>query len=108
MKFNFSRFLTLMLLGLVMGSAFAQEQRSKQKTPATEGAATAQSQALVNINTASLEQLTSLPRVGPAIAQRIIDFREEHGGFKAPVELMNVKGIGPKTYEKLSALIRVK
>jgi competence protein ComEA len=47
----------------------------------------------VNINTASVEQLTTLPGVGPALAARIVEHRQKAGSFKAPAELMNVKGI---------------
>lgn len=62
---------------------------------------------LVNINTAGVDQLVKLPRVGEKIAQRIIDFRKKHGKFKKPADLMKVKGIGEKTFEKLKKLITV-
>lgn len=52
----------------------------------------------VNINTASSEQLELLPRVGPAVAGRIIEFREQNGPFKKPEDLMLVRGIGEKTF----------
>jgi competence protein ComEA len=50
----------------------------------------------VRINHATAEQLQSLPRVGPAIAQRIIDYRRLHGPFRRPEDLLRVRGIGPK------------
>ena len=53
----------------------------------------------VNINTASVEQLMQLDRVGANYAQRIVDYREINGPFKAPEDIMNVKGIGKKTWE---------
>lgn len=53
----------------------------------------------VNINTASVEQLTLLPRVGSVVAQRIVDFREKHGRFKSLEDLMLVQGVGEKTFE---------
>lgn len=53
----------------------------------------------VNINTASVEQLMQLDRVGANYAQRIVDYRENNGPFKAPEDIMNVKGIGKKTWE---------
>ena len=62
---------------------------------------------VVNINTAGVEQLTMLPRVGEKAAQRIIDYRTEHGGFKKATDLMQVKGFGAKTYEGLSSYIVV-
>ncbi len=62
----------------------------------------------ININTASLDELTQLPRIGPAIARRIISYRTENGHFATPEEITEVKGVGPKTYQKLQALITVK
>lgn len=62
-------------------------------------------QALVSINSASVNELSSLPGIGLKIAQRIIDYRETHGFFQALEDLKNVKGIGDKVYEKLSAFI---
>lgn len=53
----------------------------------------------VNINTAPVEQLSELDRVGAKYAQRIVEFREKYGPFKAPEDIMNVKGIGQKTWE---------
>ena len=53
----------------------------------------------ININTASLEELKSLPGIGDVIAQGIIDYREKHGGFKQLEELKNVTRIGDKIYE---------
>lgn len=61
----------------------------------------------VNLNTSSASQLDTLPGIGPAYAGRIIDYREINGGFKNISEIQNVKGIGPKTFEKLKDLITV-
>jgi competence protein ComEA len=63
---------------------------------------------LVNINTATLAELDTLPRIGPAIAQRIIDYREANGPFTTIEQIMNIKGIGPATFDKLKDLITVK
>jgi competence protein ComEA len=55
----------------------------------------------VNLNEASIEQLATLPKVGPKMAQRIVDYRTAHKGFKTIEELRNVKGIGPKVLDGL-------
>ena len=62
---------------------------------------------VVNINTADAAQLALLPRVGEKAAARIIEYRTEHGPFKKASELMQVKGIGAKTFENLSPYIVV-
>lgn len=62
---------------------------------------------LININTASLEELDSLPGIGPTIAQRIINYREENGPFNTIEDIMNVSGVGPSTFEEIQDLITV-
>ena len=69
--------------------------------------ATATGSQKVNINTASVTELDTLPGIGPAIAQRIIDYRTAHGLFNKIEDLMNVKGIGPAIFDKLKDLIIV-
>ena len=61
----------------------------------------------VNINTASREALTRLPRIGPRIAERIIAYRRAQGPFRTKLALTNVKGIGPATLAKIRPLITV-
>ena len=60
---------------------------------------------LLNINSATAAQLQSLPGIGPALSKRIIKSREEEGPFSSASELSRVRGIGPKTVEKLKALV---
>jgi competence protein ComEA len=59
----------------------------------------------VNVNTATVQELQLLPRVGPALAQRILEFREKNGPFKSPEELMRVKGIGEKSFALLKPYV---
>lgn len=61
----------------------------------------------ININTATLSQLQELPRIGPKVAQRILDFRQQHGRFQRVEDLMKVEGIGEKTFQNLKPLITV-
>ncbi len=63
--------------------------------------------ALVNINTADLSQLDTLPGIGPALAQRIIDYRDLNGSFTAIEDIKNVSGIGDKKFDALKDLITV-
>lgn len=62
---------------------------------------------VVNINTADAAQLALLPGVGAKAAQRIIDYRKEHGEFQKPTDLMQVKGFGDKSFERISPYIAV-
>lgn len=59
----------------------------------------------VNINTAGVEELDGLPGIGPVLAQRIVDWREENGAFSAPEDLLQVEGIGRATLENLENCI---
>jgi len=62
---------------------------------------------VVNINTADGAQLSMLPRVGAKAAQRIVDYRNQHGPFHKTTDLMQVKGFGQKSFDKLSPYITV-
>jgi len=53
----------------------------------------------VNINEATVDELTQLKNIGPAYAERIVQYREENGPFEKPEDITRVKGIGPKTWE---------
>jgi competence protein ComEA len=64
-------------------------------------------QRLVNLNTASVTELMQLPRIGQKTAERIVAFRKQHGGFLRPEEVMNVKGIGEKSYAKLKPFLAI-
>lgn len=61
----------------------------------------------ININTASMEELKKLPRIGDALAKRIIEYRNKNGPFKRIEDLKNVSGIGDKMFENIKDLISV-
>ncbi len=89
-------FVALFILSLT-SAAFANEAAAPVASPS----------GVVNINTAEVAQLSNLPRVGQKAAQRIVDYRRDHGAFKKTSDLMQVKGFGAKSFEKLSAYITV-
>jgi len=80
----------LLCLGLALSPATVLAQQGKPQ--GTEK---------VNLNTATSEQLQTLPGIGPAIAKAIIDYRGKAGKFAKPEELINVKGIGDKKFQKI-------
>lgn len=85
--------------------AHVQEAKEQKETKAESAAKTAST--LLNLNSATLEQLEALPGIGRSTAERILEHRQKSGGFKKIEELMNVKGIGEKSFLKLKPLISV-
>lgn len=81
-------------------SGTAPAQPNHSANPPQEGTS-------VNLNTATSEQLQTLPRIGPALATRIIAWRDEHGGFKSVDELDAVPGIGPTMMSSLRPMVTV-
>ena len=63
--------------------------------------------ALINVNTATAAELEKLPRIGPTMAQRILDYREANGPFATVEDIQNVPGVGPATFEGFKDLITV-
>jgi competence protein ComEA len=74
---------------------------------AQAGAAGAAGTSLVNLNTATVADLETLPGIGPALAERIIAYRTEHGGFQRIEDLQEVPGIGPKKFAELKPHVTV-
>lgn len=61
----------------------------------------------ININEANVQELASLPRVGPKLAARIVDYRNQHGPFTSVNDLQHVKGIGKKMFDKIKPFVTV-
>ncbi|MFZ2053163.1 MAG: helix-hairpin-helix domain-containing protein [Candidatus Aminicenantales bacterium] len=87
-----------LLIGLVLGLVVS---------PLVSMQTAAKAGGKVNINTASLEELQKLPRIGPQIAQRILDYRKENGSFKRIEDILKVRGVGEKMFEQLKDQITV-
>jgi len=93
-------------LGLALGAVLLSFAMPTQAAPAAE-AKEAKKGSVININSADTTQLSLLPRVGPSVAQRIVDYRKKNGPFKSTDDLMLVQGIGEKTYQLVKPYVAV-
>ena len=89
-------FLKTLILSLALPLAAAGTPKAKEKAPVRP----------VNLNTATQTELMQLPHIGAKTAERILTFRKQHGGFQRPEELMNVKGVGEKSYTRLKPYLQ--
>ena len=94
-----------LFVAALLGSATVHAGQDRP-APAKASAAVAPA-GPVNLNSATVAQLERLPGVGAATAQRIIEYRQKNGAFKKAEELMNVRGIGEKSFLKLKPLVTV-
>ena len=103
------RRILLALVILIATVVVAQSAVASPQAAKTAGAAKAKATAAspVNLNSASVAQLQTLPGIGASTAQRIVEYRQKNGSLKKIEELMNVKGIGEKSFLKLKPLITV-
>jgi competence protein ComEA len=90
---------TMLAMAGPIGRAYSEAQ-PQQSSAQTTGTA-------LNLNTATQADLEKLPGVGPAMAKQILDYRQKNNGFKKVEELMNIKGIGEKSFLKLKPLVTV-
>jgi competence protein ComEA len=98
------------LLSFVAMAALSAGQSSPaaSPTPASRAAVTpVAATAAVNLNTASSSELASLPGIGPKTAERILEYRQKNGPFKKIEDLMNVRGIGEKSFLKIRSRLTV-
>ena len=97
-------FFASLVVCLLLAPAAGAAGQSKS-TPAAKASSVTVS--VVNLNSATASQIATLPGIGEKAALRIIEYREKNGGFKKIEELMNVKGIGEKSFLKLKPLVTV-
>jgi len=90
----------LVVLGLSMAASAAQQNSRRTQTMASVSSP-------LNLNTATAAQLETLPGVGKATAERILEYRQKSGGFKKIEDLMLVRGVGEKSFLKLKPLVTV-
>lgn len=92
----------LVCLALVHGQV-----RADDAPPAENAAESAKEQPLLDLNRATLVELTALPGIGTKRAQAILDYREAHGGFRNVAQLLHIKGVGRAMLRKLKPLVTV-
>ncbi len=90
------RFTSPLILSVALALPLGATGGGRSSKPAPKAVAHA-----INLNTATATELVQLPHIGPKTAERIVLFRKEHGPFRRPEELMNVKGIGEKAFAQL-------
>ena len=104
-----TRTMTASVVAACMAGVLASAQTPTRRAPATTPTSTPAvvSTTALNLNTATSAQLEALPGIGKAVADRIIEYRQKSGSFKRVEDLMNVRGIGEKSFLKLKPLVTV-
>ena len=96
------RFVIAVLVALGLSVATVSAQGNSQRASASASAP-----APINLNTATAAQLETLPGIGKSTAERILEYRQKNGSFKKVEDLMNVRGVGEKSFLKLKPLVTV-
>jgi competence protein ComEA len=99
--------MTRMMIAALAAIALSAIPLSAQGSAPAQKAATATAAAPVNLNTATAAQLATIPGIGAKTADRIIEYRQKNGAFKKVEDLMNVRGMGEKSFLKMKPLITV-
>jgi competence protein ComEA len=96
------------VIAVVLALGFGVVTSAAQEAPRRTGTSSSASEAApINLNTASVAQLETLPGIGKSTAERILEYRQKNGSFKKVEDLMNVRGVGEKSFLKLKPLITV-
>ena len=102
-----SRLLSILLVAGALVMPLAAQTPTQARVGRPARAAEAKSSDVVNLNTATAAELSELPGVGAKTAARIIDYRQKKGSFKKAEELMNVQGIGEKSFLRMKSRVTV-
>jgi competence protein ComEA len=98
------RFVIAVLVALGLSVATVSAQGNSQRASVSSSASAS---APINLNTATAAQLETLPGIGKSTAERILEYRQKNGSFKKVEDLMNVRGVGEKSFLKLKPLVTV-
>jgi len=101
------RLLAVVALLLVVCGAGSAPLMLAAETDSRTASSAAANARQIDLNKASTEELTTIPGVGEALARRIIEFREKEGPFRRVEDLMKVKGIGEKSFQKMRSHVKV-
>ena len=100
-------FILIVAIGLAAAVSPLRAQTDATPAKAPKPAVAAASTQVINLNTATAIQIATLPGIGPKTADLIVQYRQKNGSFKKVEEIMNVRGIGEKTFLKLKSRITV-
>ena len=106
-RLSMRAFGALLVASMIFGSSMVVNLERLHAAPISEPGMGIQATAVININVAGFEELQAVRGIGPSLAERIIEYREEHGPFEQPDDLAFVRGIGSAKLEKIKPQIVV-